>query len=205
MRTPLSQIFRPQKQSTDPLCELCASPLDEPHGHSVDTSDHRLLCICYACTVLFSAPGAARGRFKIVPKRYRAIKAPLFNDAQWDALGIPIGLAFFFEDGSAHHVTAFYPGPAGATQSELPLDAWNELRDREPAIAQMLPDVEGALVYRPKDGPAQAFVVPIDACYELTGLVRSRWQGIDGGDAVRAGIDTFFERVRALAEEDAAP
>jgi hypothetical protein len=176
-------------------CELCAGPLEEQHGHVVDTIDRRLLCACYACTLLFAAPGAARGRFKIVPKRYAAIPSPLFSDAQWESLGIPIGLAFFFENSATQRVIAFYPGPAGATESLLPLDAWNELRAREPLLASMLPDVEAVLVYRPREGETQSYVVPIDACYELAGIVRTNWDGIHGGDSVHRQIDAFFAHV----------
>jgi hypothetical protein len=40
--------------------------------------------------------------------------------------------------------------------------------------------------------------VPIDACYELTGLVRSKWEGIGGGDGVEEAIGTFFDRIEAV-------
>ncbi len=186
----------------EPRCELCAGPLEEAHGHAVDTADRRLLCTCYACSLLFAAPGAARGRFKIVPKRYAVIPAPLFSDAQWDALGIPIGLAFFFESSKTQHIIAFYPGPAGATESLLPLEPWEALREREPLIASLQPDVEGVLVYRPRnDGHAQSYVVPIDVCYELVGLVRTKWSGISGGDEVHQAIDEFFARIAERAAE----
>ncbi|MFN2449010.1 MAG: DUF5947 family protein [Candidatus Baltobacteraceae bacterium] len=176
-------------------CELCAGPLDEPHGHAVDTFERRLLCACYACTLLFAAPNAARGRFKIVPQRYAALDHPLFTDAQWEALGIPIGLAFFFENSASGEVSAFYPGPAGATESLLPLEHWRELKEREPLLASMVPDVEAALVYRRKEAQTRTFVVPIDACYELAGIVRTCWKGIGGGDDVHRKIDDFFARI----------
>jgi hypothetical protein len=183
-------------------CELCAGPLEEAHSHVVDTVDRRLLCACYACSLLFAAPGAARGRFRIVPKRYAAIPAPLFSDAQWDALGIPIGLAFFFENSATHRIIAFYPGPGGATESLLPLDAWEELREREPLIASLQADVEAVLVYRPKNEErAQSYVVPIDVCYELVGLVRTTWSGIHGGDDVHRAIEEFFARIAQRAAE----
>jgi hypothetical protein len=149
--------------------------------------------------LLFAAPAAARGRFKLVPRRYAPIPSPLFSEAQWEALGIPIGLAFFFENSETQRVMAFYPGPAGATESQLPLEAWSELREREPAIASMEPDVEAALVYRPRGEDARAFVVPIDACYELAGLVRSKWDGISGGNGVHEAIEAFFARIAERA------
>jgi hypothetical protein len=144
---------------------------------------------------LFAAPGAARGRFKVIPKRYAQVPAALFSDLQWDALGIPIGLAFFFENSATQRVISFYPGPAGATESLLPLDAWRELRERDATIASVVPDVEAVLVYRPRDGDAQAYVVPIDVCYELAGLIRTNWQGIHGGDEAHRRIGEFFAHI----------
>ncbi len=136
----LTKLLRDSRPREGPVCELCAAPLEGPHGHVVDNTDRRLLCACYPCTLLFAAPGAARGRFKMVPKRYAAVPAPLFSDAQWDALGIPIGLAFFFESSASRRVIAFYPGPAGATESQLPLEAWQALRAREPVIGSVEPE-----------------------------------------------------------------
>jgi hypothetical protein len=39
-------------------------------------------------------------------------------------------------------------------------------------------------------------VVPIDACYELVGLVRMHWKGFDGGEEAWAAIGGFFDAVR---------
>jgi hypothetical protein len=195
----LTKLLREPAPSPRLHCELCAMPLDVVHGHVVDTTDRRMLCTCYACGLLFAAPGAARGRFKIVPKRYARVPSPLFSDAQWDALGIPIGLAFFFENSENGRIVAFYPGPAGATESQLPLDAWEQLRAGEPLIASMEPDVEAALVYRARGEAAQAYVVPIDVCYELAGIVRSRWSGINGGDDVHRAIEAFFAGIAEKA------
>jgi hypothetical protein len=184
------------------VCELCAGPIADPHRHVVDTTDRRLLCACYACGLLFAAPGAARGRFKIVPQRCVSLSAPLFTDAQWEALGIPIGLAFFFENSAAQRVIAFYPGPGGATESQLPIEPWAQLRARDPLIASMEPDVEAALVYRPRTGEARSYIVPIDACYELVGAIRTSWQGLSGGEAVQQEIDRFFDRIAEHAAHE---
>ena len=37
---------------------------------------------------------------------------------------IPVGMAFFFFNSALGRVTGFYPSPAGATESLLPLAAW---------------------------------------------------------------------------------
>ena len=197
MTSYLTRLLREPRPPATQQCELCAGPIGGAHGHVVDTSDRRLLCTCTACSMLFT--GSTRGRLRAVPRRYATLPATLFSDAQWDAFGIPIGLAFFFESGKTHRVSAFYPGPAGATESELPLDAWSELCEREPQVASIQPDVEAVLVYRFRGYRTRAFIVPIDVCYELVGLVRSQWTGISGGEDVHQTIEQFFARISEYA------
>jgi Fe-S cluster biogenesis protein NfuA len=43
----------------------------------------------------------------------------------WDDLQIPVGVAFFFTNSELGRVVGVYPGPAGATESELTLAAWD--------------------------------------------------------------------------------
>jgi hypothetical protein len=45
------------------------------------------------------------------------------DDLAWRALRIPVEMAFFVRSGESGRVTAFYPSPAGATESLLELDA----------------------------------------------------------------------------------
>jgi hypothetical protein len=94
-------------------------------------------------------------------------------------------------------MVAFYPGPAGATESELPLPAWNRMVARDPRLAVLRPDVEALLVRRRSPGPASCHLVPIDACYELVGQLRGRWRGFDGGREAHEAIDAFFSTVQA--------
>jgi Family of unknown function (DUF5947) len=76
----------------------------------------------------------------------------------------------------------------------LHLDAWAEVAAANPVLTDPAPDVEALLVRRTGDG-FECFLVPIDACYELVGLVRMHWKGFDGGQEAWAAIDGFFERV----------
>jgi hypothetical protein len=52
--------------------------------------------------------------------------------------------------------------------------------------------VEALLVNRAR-GTRQHFLVPIDDCYRLAGLIRTRWRGLSGGEEVWKEIDRFFE------------
>jgi hypothetical protein len=133
-----------------------------------------------------------------VPDRYlsfASLPAPV-----WDELELPVGTAFLFVNSALGRVVAFYPGPAGATESELSLDAWDRVAAAVPGLASIRPDVEALLVHTADRGQqAEAFLVPIDVCYELVGHLRTAWRGFDGGQDVRRRLDDFFGQVRARA------
>jgi hypothetical protein len=102
---------------------------------------------------------------------------------------------------SMDQIAAFYPSPAGATESLLPLDSWQEIVAANPDLATLQPDVEAFLV-RSTDrhsGEAECYLVPIDVCYELVGQLRMLWKGFDGGTEAHAALDAFFERMHDKA------
>ena len=113
------------------------------------------------------------------------------TDAQWDALLIPINIAFFFKSTPASRVIALYPSPAGATESLLDLAAWEELQADNPWLAKLEPDVEALLVNR-VDGERDYYRAPLDQCYALVGLIRARWRGVSGGSDVWDAVGEFF-------------
>ena len=53
------------------------------------------------------------------------------------------------------------------------------------------PEVEALIVNRLSEPPRYA-VVPIDRCYELVGMIKSRWEGISGGRAIEDAVAEFF-------------
>ena len=70
-----------------------------------------------------------------------------------------------------------------------------------PVLAELEPDVEALLVNRAR-GAREHWLVPIDDCYALVGLIRTRWRGLSGGEEVWREIDAFFDgpATRASAE-----
>jgi hypothetical protein len=178
-------------------CEFCAAGIPAEHGHVADLERSSLMCACRPCYLLFTHGQAARGRYRSVPDRYLVDPARPMTAAEWDALEIPVGLAFFLRT-SAGQVTGFYPSPAGATECRLDLAAWDRLAAGHPLLAEMAPDVEAVLICRTKDS-VEHFVVPIDTCYELAGRMRLYWRGFDGGEQARQSITEFLDRVRSLA------
>ena len=191
-------------------CDLCSLRLKKDHRHLLQVSQRRIFCTCEACAVLFS--DGSNTRFKRIPRRARRLETFQLSDIDWESLRIPIGLAFFFhksngsrqsisedaiataalpDDQASDTVVAFYPSPAGATESLLDLSAWSDLVCENPALNKMRADVEALLVNRIAK-KHDYYLAPIDECYRLVGLIRTNWRGLSGGQQVWNMIDQFF-------------
>jgi hypothetical protein len=180
-------------------CEMCAQGLPERHTHLVDLTSRSLMCCCRACFFLFEPEGAAAGRYRPVPERYLHDPAFRLTRAQWDELAIPVGVLFVFAQSSSAEPVAFYPSPAGATESLLPLGVWAQVIQANPAFAEVRPDVEAVLLRR--DGERfDGYLVPIDACYDLVGRVRLKWKGLGGGQEVWQALADFFGELTERAD-----
>jgi hypothetical protein len=175
-------------------CEMCAAPIADEHSHVVNLESRGLMCSCRACYLLFTDE-AAHLRYRAVPERYLSFDGVTFDARAWDELQIPVGLAFLFRNSALGRTVAFYPGPAGATESQLPLDAWDTIVARRPELAVLRPDVEALLVRRTEPDAATCHLVPVDAAYELVGRLRAVWRGFDGGREAHAAMDAFFVHV----------
>lgn len=186
---------RPQAPAEE-RCDFCAAPIPSQHSHVVHAENRSLLCACRPCYLLFTAQGAAGGKYRAVPERYLDLGDRVLQPGQWDRLQVPVDLAFFFFNSSLGRTVAFYPSPAGATESLLPLATWEEIVRASPVVAALTPDVEALLVWKRPAGCA-SYVVPIDACYELVGIVRRHWRGFHGGEEAWQAIEAFFARLAA--------
>jgi hypothetical protein len=113
---------------------------------------------------------------------------------------LPIDLAFFLHSTTAGRVVAYYPSPAGSTESLLNLNAWAGIARNNAVLERMSADVEALLVNRTR-GRRDYFIAPIDECYKLTGIIRTHWRGLSGGDQVWQQIEHFFEGLRERAFE----
>jgi hypothetical protein len=174
-------------------CDLCSAVLAPEHAHLLDLKSRQLVCACQACSILFG--GAKAGSYRLVPRDVRFLSAFRLTDMQWESLLIPISLAFFFSNSQTGKVVALYPSPAGATESLLPLEAWQELVAENPILQELQPDVEALLVNRV--GQAREYYrVPIDECYKLAGIIRMHWRGLSGGAEVWDEIGKFFTSLK---------
>jgi hypothetical protein len=168
----------------------------------VNLSTRTILCACDACALLFE--NALAGKYKRVSRYAFRLADFEMTDLQWSGLLIPINMAFFLRSSLERRVVALYPSPAGAVESLLPLEAWQEIESSHTALVHLKPDVEAFLVNRvgSADGSKQAeyYIAPIDDCYRLVGTIRMHWKGLAGGTEVWAEIGRFFSELRARAE-----
>ena len=193
---------RTAPQPAGERCEMCSEAIADAHQHVVNLEGRQLMCVCRGCYLLFSDPDAEL-RYRAIPDRYLTFGDFALDRRAWEALQIPVGLAFFFHNSTLGRTVAFYPGPAGATESELDLQAWNDIRAADRRVDAVAPDTEALLVRVPDDETTSpsAYLVPIDACYEFVGRLRMMWRGFDGGQDARAYIDEFFRQLDARSRE----
>jgi hypothetical protein len=194
-----------RRRESEEVCEFCSQGLATHHQHLVEPPTRRLICVCDACAILF--PGG-QTKYKRVPRALRYLPDFRITDAQWDSLLIPIEMAFFYDSSEAGRVVALYPSPAGPTESALTLEAWQEIVRDNAVLAGMEQDVEALVVNRlgtgshpgpPGGRTPEYYILPIDECFKLVGLIRLHWKGFSGGAEVWEQIDRFFADVQSRA------
>jgi len=174
-------------------CELCGAELALRHEHLAQIAKRQMVCACQACAILLSGKTAAK--YRRVPQRVVSLSDFQLTDAQWERLPIPIGMVFFFRNSIAGKMVALYPSAAGATESLLDSECWNEIIESNPILQDMEPDTEALLINRVR-GASEYYLLPIDECYKLVGLIRTKWQGLSGGTEVWEAIGKFFAELK---------
>ena len=185
-----------ERSSYQEKCEFCGAGLEPEHRHLLEVVKRRIVCTCTPCAFRFQ--DVVEGRFKLIPSDVRQLPEFDLSDSEWENLALPINLAFFFYSTPQQKMNAMYPSPAGATESLLPLTAWDSLVERNSVLATIAADVEALLVNR-VGAKREYYIVPIDLCFELIGLIRVHWRGFSGGDKVWEEVEKFFSKLRANA------
>jgi hypothetical protein len=177
-------------QPLEATCDLCGTTTPEDHRHLLQMEERRIVCVCETCWALHSGDP----EFLPTGSRFLWLEGFTLPGELWARFGIPIGLAFFLHGNDS--VAALYPSPAGATECELDLAAWEALVALNPVLETLGREGEALIVNRLTD-PAQFAIVPTDEAYRLVGLIKANWQGISGGDGVEKAVAGYFEELKA--------
>jgi hypothetical protein len=175
----------------DEQCELCTLSLATKHRHLLHLDERRILCVCETCWAVRSG----EAEFRPVGNRTVRLDEFTLSDERWASFQIPIGLAFFMESTVSGSIVGLYPSPAGATESELDLEAWQQLVADNPVLETLEADAEALVINRLSDPPQHA-IVPIDQAYQLVGVVKASWEGISGGRATEEAVEGYFAGLR---------
>ena len=183
-----------RRSSDGAHCELCPLSLADDHKHLLDLDERRILCVCPTCWSIRSG----EARYRPTGSRTLWLEPFELSDELWAAFQVPIGLAFFMRSTSTGAIVGLYPSPAGATECELDLEAWDRLVAANPVLDDLDPDAEALVVNRLAD-PHIHVIAPLDDCYRLVGIVKATWEGISGGSAMEAAVARYFDDLRATA------
>jgi hypothetical protein len=175
----LQRFVRPPQA----VCEICAAPLGDAHGHVLELEREQPRCVCHACALLFHA---SPSRFRTLPDRVERLA---ISDEEWASLQLPVQLSYLIL--REERCRAFHPSPAGAIEAAIGDEAWAALLAHHPRLQSLTPQVEALLSYQKRGSAGARFIVPIDTCWELLRLVQRSWRGFNGGD-VWPAIDDFL-------------
>jgi hypothetical protein len=184
----------PQPVAQTARCELCPLSLAEDHKHLLDLEERRIVCVCPTCWSIRSGDA----RYRPTGSRTLWLEDLELSDELWAAFQVPIGLAFFMRSTSTGAIVGLYPSPAGATECELDLEAWDRLVAANPVLEDLDPDAEALIVNRLVD-PHQHVIAPLDDCFRLVGIIKASWEGISGGAAMEEAVARYFDDLRATA------
>ncbi len=175
----LAQRSTIEREAVLARCELCGAPISADHRHVLELATRDVKCSCRPCGLLFERAE----KLKLIPTDVHRL-----DDVElaWEELRLPVDIAFFFRTGGT--MKAYYPSPMGPTESLLGAEVDIALED----------DVEALLVNRVR-GERRQWIVPIDVCYALVGLIRTHWHGFTGGADVWRELNAFWDGLDARA------
>jgi len=160
-----------RKHVVEERCDLCSASLSERHEHLFDARERRVACACRACTMLFPETGEAAYR-RIVSHASRLPHLRL--DAEdFEALGIPVRVAFLYPSRVHDCVFAVYPNGGGAAEATLPRAAWEMLVVQHPTLACIELDVEGLFVNAIGE-ESDVYRLSVDVGHRIVGTLRAQ-------------------------------
>ena len=153
------------------------------------STTRELMCACRACSILFDRGAAGGGHYRLVPDRRLRLDGFELDDARVGGPAHPGRHGVLLPQHAGGARGRLLPEPDGRDRVAARARRLGDARGRRTrCCATIEPDVEALLVNRAR-GARQHWLVPIDDCYELVGLIRTRWRGLTGGKEVWEEIE----------------
>ena len=183
---------------------ICAGrELGAEHDHLIEPAERRLACACGACAVLFSAQAGTK--YKRVPRDVRALDELTISDAQWEALRLPDRSGVLLPQHAAGPGRGLLPEPGRAPPSRCWSSRPGRRSGREhPVLARPAarrPGAAGESGAPGRGAGAVCFLVPIDQCFRLVGIIRMHWKGFTGGTRRVGGDRPVLRRSRPASPD----
>ena len=182
-------------------CEFCAVDIGERARPRRRPQDHRLLCVCRPCYLLF---GAARRRRRPLPRRRRGGPPGRRPGARRGALGRaadPRRPGLLLPPAGADAAAGVLPRARAAPPS--PCSTWprgHDIAGGEPGARRRSSPTSRRCCCAATTTASRCYLVPVDVCYELVGVVRAA-RGPVSAAAPRCGGGStrFFDGARRSA------
>lgn len=180
-----------RRSEAEERCDLCSEAIraHPRHEHLLERDRQQVACSCTPCALLF--PVDAERRYLRIPRDVYRLDGFVMTEDQWEDLAIPVRMAYIQLHTTSGQPRAYYPSPAGATESLLSLDGWSELVRVNPSLRRMHPGVEALLINRIGEA-REHYIAPIDRCFELVALIRIHWRGLSGGQELWQRVTDYF-------------
>lgn len=195
-------------QAASERCDFCASEIKGEHRHLIEPGSKSVACACNICVLTSSSLRkiTSQGAFhyKIIPELYSVVSDFVMPEEVWASLSIPVDMAFFVYSSTKEDLEVFFPSPLGPIQSELSQHSKSLLKTMNPIIKVLSHEDNRdalALLVNRTETSSEYFLIPIDQCYKLIGLMRKNWRGFGGGKEMHVMIAQFFQELRSKSKE----
>jgi hypothetical protein len=185
-----AMYFDAQPSAQAPLCDLCGHELARGHRRLIDLATNLVLAACAGCEHSVVPDGRKSLRYQVVSDRYVRLPRGVIKSGRWDALRIPVALAFLVHRSLHDEYVAYYPSPNGPLVEELTRDQWADMMGGEHLLESLQSDVEALLVDARGVTPA-GYIVPITTYFDFDRRLGDDWRGYDGGLQAAGVVDAF--------------
>ena len=200
-RAPADPPQRARRPGAGERCEMCAEPIADEHEHVVDLARRSAACApagrATCCSPTDGAAAGATGRCPTATAPFADCTLPAGTTLQ-----IPVGAGVLLPQLGAGPDGRVLPGPGRGHRVRAAARRLGPVVGRQPAAGDARARRRGAAgARRAATAGSSCYLVPIDACYELVGQLRTLWRASTAARRRTRRSTPFFDAGRRSAAE----